>query len=194
MFRFKAITFLIAVAAMVLAACQPAAPTANEESPAPAAPVETEAPAATEPPLSVATDEASVPLPSETPESISIPTEAPTSESVSSPSEATVVEITNDNFAEEVLQSPEPVLIQFWADWSGPSRVIKPAVEEIANEYAGRVKVGEVNVDDYAELVDQFGVEQLPTFILVSNGSEQARIEGVTSKEEITAMLNQQLP
>jgi thioredoxin len=107
---------------------------------------------------------------------------------------ASVIEITTDNFDAEVLQSAEPVLIHFWAEWSGPSRVIQPALQEIANEYAGRLKVGEINVDEYPDLVDQFGVEQLPTFILVNYGSEQMRLEGVTSKEEITAMLDQQLP
>ena len=107
---------------------------------------------------------------------------------------ATVVEITSDNFAEEVLQSPEPVLIHFWAAWSGPSRVIKPALEEIANEYADRVKVVEINVDDYPDLVAQFGIEQLPTLVIANGGNEQARIEGVTSKDEITDMLAQQLP
>jgi thioredoxin 1 len=107
---------------------------------------------------------------------------------------APVVEITSDNFDTEVLQSSEPVLIHFWAEWSGPSRVIQPALQELANEYTGRLKVGEINVDEYPDLVDQFGVEQLPTFILVNFGSEQMRIEGVASKDEITAMLDQQLP
>jgi thioredoxin len=195
MFRFKAIAFLIAVAAMVLAACQPAAPTANEESPAPAAPVETEAPAATEPPAAVATDEPS-PLPSDTPDSISVPTVAPASESVSCPtgaSTATVVEITDGNYQEEILQSPVPVLIHFWAEWVGPSRLLAPMIEEIANEYAGSVKVGKVNVDDYPPIADQFSVTQLPTLIIINHGSEQARIVGETSKEEICQALDQQL-
>jgi thioredoxin len=180
---------------MVLAACQPAAPTANEESPAPEAPVETEAPAATEPPAAVATDEPS-PLPSDTPDSISVPTVAPASASVSCPtgaSTATVVEITDGNYQEEVLQSPVPVLIHFWAEWVGPSRLLAPMIEEIANEYAGSVKVGKVNVDDYPPLADQFSVTQLPTLIIINHGSEQARIVGETSKEEICQTLDQQL-
>jgi len=196
MLRFKVIVFLSMsiVACIVLAACQPAATPFSEqdfistepqvETEVPAiteAPVETEAPAATEAP--VATDAPD-----------SLPSDTPASASISLPSSATVIEITNDNFTEEVLQSSEPVLIHFWAAWSGPSRAIKPAIEEIANEYAGRVKVGEINVDDYPDLVAQFNIQQLPTFIVVNNGSEQARIEGATSKEEIAAMLDQQLP
>jgi thioredoxin 1 len=192
MFRSKRIAYLCLGAILIIIACQTLAPVPEQQFTSTEAPVETEPPAATEPPVPAMTD-TSVPLPSDTPESISVPTETPTSESIPLPSTATVVEITRDNFADEVLQSPEPVLIYFWAAWSGPSRLIKPAVEEIADEYAGRVKVGEVNVDDYQDLVDQYSVQQLPTFVVVNNGSEQARIEGVTSKEKIIEMLDQQL-
>ena len=86
------------------------------------------------------------------------------------------------------------MLIHFWAEWMGPSKVLKPAVQEIANEYAGRLKVGEINVDEYPDLVTQFGIKQIPAFVLVNFGGEQARVVGVTSKDEIVAMLDQQLP
>ncbi len=86
-----------------------------------------------------------------------------------------------------------PVLIHFWALWSGPSRAIAPAIEAIANEYAGRVKVGKVNVDDHPGLADQFGLTGLPTLIVINDGNEQARIVGPTSKEAIGQMLDQQL-
>ncbi len=134
-----------------------------------------------------------IPLLSNTPESTSIPT---TNESVSSPTgaaTATVVEITDENYQEEVLQSPVPVLIHFWAAWSGPSRVLAPTIETIANKYAGRVKVGRVNVDDHPALADQFGLKGLPTLIVINHGSEQVRIVGATSEEAIGQMLDQQL-
>lgn len=185
---------------MVQVACQAAVPTANQEPAPTEALVETEAPIETESPIETeAPVETEVPVETEAPvatddTSNSLPSDTPTSESISLPSTATVIEITSDNFDQEVLQSSEPVLIHFWAAWAGPSRAIKPTLEEIANEYAGRVKVVEINVDDYPDLVAQFGVEQLPTLIVANNGSEQVRIEGVTSKEEITNMLDQQLP
>ena len=191
MFRLKGISLLVIISAMILVACQPAATPVPQEEAAPAegsaeteAPVATEAPAVTEPPLPGATV-ASMPLSSDTPESISAPTEAPLQTT------ASVVKLTTENFDQEVLQSSESVLILFWADWSGSSRRIKPAVEEIADEYAGRVKVGELNVDDNPDLSSQYGIQQLPTLLLLNNGSEQTRIEGTTSKEEITQMLDQ---
>ena len=191
MFRLKGISLLVIISAMILVACQPAATPIPQEEAAPTegsaeteAPTATEAPAVTEPPLPGATV-ASMPLPSDTPESISAPTEAPLQTT------ASVVKLTTENFDQEVLQSSESVLILFWADWSGPSRSIKPAVEEIADEYAGRVKVGELNVDDNPDLSNQYGIQQLPTLLLLNNGSEQTRIEGTTSKEEITQMLDQ---
>ena len=193
MFRFKMIAFPIIVIVMVQVACQSAVPIANEEPAATKAFVETQVPVATEAPVETGAPAITeAPVATDAPDSR--PSDTPTSESLSRSSAATVIEITNDNFTEEVLQSPEPVLIQFWAAWSGPSRAIKPAIEEITNEYADRMKVGEINVDDYPDLVAQFNINQLPTFIVFNSGSEQARIEGMTSKEEITKMLDQQLP
>jgi thioredoxin 1 len=200
MFRFNAIIVLVIVLALFLTSCGVPAtefPVTEEEFVATEPPADVEVPAATEPPATDVTDEQS-PLPSDTPEPISVPTEAPTSESVSAcpteTSSASIVEITNPNLDAEVYQSPIPVLIQFWAAWHGPSKAISPAVEEIANEYADRLKVGRVDIDEYPEIGYQYGVETLPAFILISNGSEQARIIGDTSKEAICEMLNQQLP
>jgi len=196
MVRFKAITFLVIVVALILAACgAPAteAPVVEEEFASTEAPAATEVPASIEAP--VATD-TSIPLPSNTPDSISVPTEAPTSHAIACPAEsttATVVKITDENYQEEVLQSPVPVLIHFGAEWVGTSRLLAPTIEAIANDYAASVKVGNVNVDDYPALSDQFGVTQLPTLIVINHGSEQARIVGGASKEEICKMLDQQL-
>jgi thioredoxin 1 len=197
MFRFKTIVFLFVVAVVVITACQPVAtPFAEEEFVLTEPPVE-EVPAATEPAVPIDTDTPR-PLPSDTPESISVPpTEAPPSEvgpCLAATSSADVIDAASVNLDEEIFQSSTPVLIHFWTEWHLPSRAIVPDVEEIANEYAGRVKVVKVNDDEYPEIGYYFGLEQLPTFILVNGGSEQARIAGETSKEEICQMLNQQLP
>lgn len=106
---------------------------------------------------------------------------------------ADVLEITDANFQEEVAESDVPVLLHFGADWSGPSRLLTPIMDELADTYAGRVKVGSVNVDDYQALAEQFGVSQIPTVILIKDGSEQGRISGGTSEEAIVELLEQYL-
>jgi thioredoxin 1 len=104
-----------------------------------------------------------------------------------------VIEITAANYTAEVLQSPVPVLIHFYAPWVGPSRLLAPILEEIANDYAGRVKVGKINVDDAPYLEALFGPTELPTLLVIRNGTEQARLAGSISKAAITQMLDQQL-
>ncbi len=80
------------------------------------------------------------------------------------------VTITKNNFKQEVLESSEPVLIDFWASWCGPCRMIAPIVEQIATEQAGMVKVGKVNVDEEPQLAAQFGVMSIPTLVVFKDG------------------------
>ena len=95
------------------------------------------------------------------------------------------IKITKANFEEEVLNSPIPVVIDFWATWCGPCRMIAPVIEEIAEEYASVVKVGKVNVDEEPELASQFGIISIPTVVLVKDGQISAKTVGYMTKQQL---------
>lgn len=99
-----------------------------------------------------------------------------------------VVTITKENFRTEVLESDKPVLVDFWAAWCGPCRMLSPVVDEIAEE-TGSVKVGKVNVDEQPALAEQFGVASIPTLILFRDGKAVETSVGVRPKAAILAML-----
>jgi thioredoxin 1 len=98
------------------------------------------------------------------------------------------IAITTGNFQDEVLQSPVPVLIDFWAPWCGPCKMIKPVIEEIAGEYSGKLKVGTVNVDDEGPLAEQHGVTSIPTLFVYKNGALAGQRTGSAQKREIEAL------
>ena len=98
------------------------------------------------------------------------------------------INITNQNFNEEVLGSDKPVLLDFWASWCGPCRMIAPAIEEIAEERSD-IKVGKVNVDDEPELATQFGIMSIPTLVVMKDGEIVNKLVGVRPKNQILAML-----
>lgn len=99
--------------------------------------------------------------------------------------------LTNANFASEVLESDIPVLVDFWATWCGPCRMIAPAVEAIANERAGTLKVGKVNVDEEGALAMQFGIQSIPTLLLFKDGKLFDSVVGYRTKEQLDAWLDQ---
>ena len=90
-----------------------------------------------------------------------------------------VIEVSDGSFVDEVLKSPQPVLVDFWAAWCAPCRAIAPAVETVAAEYQGRAKVAKLNVDDNPDSTVRYGVKGIPTLIVFKNGSEAARVVGV---------------
>lgn len=92
--------------------------------------------------------------------------------------------ITDQNFEEEVLKSSLPVIVDFWAPWCAPCRVVGPIVEELASEYAGKVKVGKMDVDENTDTSGQFGIMSIPTVLLFKNGKPVQSIVGAQSKDK----------
>ena len=101
-----------------------------------------------------------------------------------------VITITKENYDEEVVKSPVPVLLDFWATWCGPCRMLSPIVDEIANEVEGKAKVGKINVDEQPDLAQQFGIMSIPTLVFMKNGEITAKEVGVRSKQAILDKLN----
>ncbi len=99
------------------------------------------------------------------------------------------IDITKNNFQSEVLSSDKPVLIDFWAAWCGPCRMLSPIVEELAGELSGKVKVGKVNVDEERELAAQFQIMSIPTLVVIKDGKITASAAGVRPKAAIKMML-----
>ena len=99
------------------------------------------------------------------------------------------IQITKDNFEQEVLLSDKPVLLDFWASWCGPCAAVSPSVEEIAEENADTLKVGKINVDEQVELMQRFHIASIPMFIVVKDGEVAKKSIGLLSKEELLDLL-----
>src|SRR5271163_1526406 len=101
------------------------------------------------------------------------------------------IEINERNFESEVLQSNQPVLVDFWAEWCGPCKMLAPALDQIAVEQAGRVKVAKVNVDENPALAARFGIQSIPTLLYFAGGQVKDKTIGAVSKRAILAKLEQ---
>ena len=99
------------------------------------------------------------------------------------------VTVTDGTFAVEIERSPIPVLLDLWADWCGPCHMLAPTIDQLSVELAGRVKVAKLNIDENRSTADRFGVQSIPTLLLLQSGKEVDRIVGVQSKQEIMKRL-----
>jgi thioredoxin 1 len=104
-----------------------------------------------------------------------------------------LVEFTDQNWDKEVLGAAEPVLVDFWAPWCGPCRQIAPTIEAMAGEYAGRVKVGKVNVDDNCDVAARYGIRSIPTVLVFKAGKVVEQRVGLASKAELGRIVDEQL-
>jgi len=98
-----------------------------------------------------------------------------------------IIALTRENFPAEVLKASTPVLVDFWAEWCGPCKMVAPILDELAEEYNGRVKIAKVNIDEQQELATQYGIRAVPTLLLFSQGQVAEQIVGMRGKRELKA-------
>ena len=103
------------------------------------------------------------------------------------------LEFTDSNFQTDVLESSELVLVDFWAPWCGPCRALTPTIEELAQDYAGRARIGKVNTDENPQTATQYSISSIPTVMLVKNGEVVDRFMGVVPKDKIVAAIDAHL-
>jgi thioredoxin 1 len=101
--------------------------------------------------------------------------------------------LTKDNFEAEVLKSAVPVLVDFWAAWCGPCKMVGPVVAELAQEYSGKLKVGKLNVDEHSEVAATYGIRGIPTLIIFRNGAISEQAVGFQSKDKLKQMIDRHI-
>ncbi|MGE5195595.1 MAG: thioredoxin [Deltaproteobacteria bacterium] len=104
-----------------------------------------------------------------------------------------VLELTDANFQTEVLASDQPVLVDFWAPWCGPCKMIAPTIDAVASEYAGKVRVGKLNTDDNAKIATEYNISAIPALLVFKGGQIVDRFVGVVNKDKLVSSLNRQL-
>jgi thioredoxin 1 len=101
-----------------------------------------------------------------------------------------ILYLTDDTFEEEVLKSAAPVLVDYWAEWCGPCKMIAPILDEIASEYTGKIKVAKLNIDDNPQTPPRYGIRGIPTLMLFKDGNVEATKVGALSKSQLTAFID----
>ncbi|MGD9298954.1 thioredoxin TrxA [Thiohalocapsa sp.] len=104
-----------------------------------------------------------------------------------------ILHVTDDTFEEEVLNSPEPVLVDYWANWCAPCKMIAPLLEEIAEEYAGKIKIAKLDIDQNRAVTERFKVRGIPTLMLFKGGEPEATKVGAVSKSQLTVFIDSNL-
>jgi thioredoxin 1 len=104
-----------------------------------------------------------------------------------------IVHVTDDTFEQEVLQSADPVLVDYWADWCGPCKMIAPVLDEIADEYDGKIRVAKLNIDENPGTPPRYGIRGIPTLMLFKGGEVEATKVGAVSKSQLAAFIDSNL-
>ncbi|MEW5758235.1 MAG: thioredoxin [Candidatus Omnitrophota bacterium] len=101
-----------------------------------------------------------------------------------------VIHLNNSNFKKEIIENKEIALVDFWANWCGPCKMIAPLIDEIAKDYDGKIKVAKLNIDDAADIASQYGIMSIPTLLFFKNGQVVGQVVGAISKSEIKEKIN----
>jgi len=101
-----------------------------------------------------------------------------------------IIYVTDDTFEDEVLNASDPVLVDYWAEWCGPCKMIAPILDEIANEYNGKIKIAKLNIDDNPQTPPKYGIRGIPTLMLFKDGNVEATKVGALSKSQLTAFID----
>ncbi len=104
-----------------------------------------------------------------------------------------ICHVTDDSFEEEVLKSEQPVLVDYWAEWCGPCKMIAPLLDEIAGDYEGKLKITKLNIDDNPNTPPKYGIRGIPTLMIFKNGNAEATKVGALSKSQLTAFIDQSI-